>query len=94
MSLEEVRTQIDAIDAQIVELLGARQQLVFQAATYKRNPDEVRAPKRREQMMIRLHDLSLQHGVEPTVVERVYTAMIDEFIELEQRRHQTLTATD
>ncbi|WP_218003401.1 chorismate mutase, partial [Nocardia concava] len=50
MSLEEVRSQIDAIDGRIVELLGARQQLVFQAATYKRNPDEVRAPKRREQM--------------------------------------------
>ncbi|WP_067708804.1 chorismate mutase [Nocardia yamanashiensis] len=92
MSLEEVRTRIDAIDAQIVELLGARQQLVFRAATFKRNPDEVRAPDRRARMMVRLRELAEEHGVAPDLVEQVYTTMIDGFIELEQRRHQALVA--
>lgn len=92
MSLEQVRTEIDAIDAQIVQLLGARQQLVFRAATYKRTPDEVRAPDRRARMMIRLRALAAEHGVAPDLVEQVYTTMIDGFIELEQRRHQALVA--
>ncbi|WP_067821238.1 chorismate mutase [Nocardia inohanensis] len=92
MSLEEVRGEIDAIDARIVELLGARQQLVFRAATFKRDPDEVRAPDRRARMMVRLRELALQHGVEPELIERVYTTMIDGFIEIEQGRHRALTA--
>ncbi|MFE3028333.1 chorismate mutase [Nocardia tengchongensis] len=92
MALEEIRGEIDAIDARIVELLGARQQLVMRAAAFKRNAEEVRAPDRRARMMIRLRELAVRHGVEPALVERVYTTLIDGFIELEQRRHRTLTA--
>ncbi|MGV9665045.1 chorismate mutase [Nocardia niigatensis] len=94
MSLEEVRHRIDEIDARIVELLGARQQLVLRAATFKRNEHEVRAPARRTQMMIRLHDLAIQHAVEPTLVEQVYTTLIDGFIELEQHQHRILTESE
>ncbi|WP_067688378.1 chorismate mutase [Nocardia jejuensis] len=91
MSLEDVRREIDVIDAQIVELLGARQRLVMSAAAFKRNADEVRAPERRERMMRRLRELALRHGVEPALIEQVYTTLIDGFIELEQRRHRSLT---
>ncbi|QLY29654.1 chorismate mutase [Nocardia huaxiensis] len=91
MSLEEVRREIDDIDARIVELLGARQQLVMRAATFKRNEAEVRAPDRRARMMVRLRELAVRHGVDPDLVERVYNTMIDGFIELEQRRHRALT---
>lgn len=92
MSLEEVRGEIDAIDARIIELLGARQQLVMRAATFKRNEHEVRAPDRRARMMVRLRELAVRHGVEPMLVERVYNTLIDGFIELEQQRHRALTA--
>ncbi|WP_433591806.1 chorismate mutase [Nocardia sp. CA-145437] len=92
MSLEEVRGEIDAIDAQIIELLGARQQLVMRAATFKRDEHEVRAPDRRGRMMVRLRKLAVRHGVDPTLVERVYNTLIDGFIELEQQRHRALTA--
>ncbi|WP_433668372.1 chorismate mutase [Nocardia sp. CA-136227] len=92
MSLEEVRGEIDAIDARIIELLGARQQLVMRAATFKRNEHEVRAPDRRVRMMVRLRELAVRHGVEPTLVERVYNTLIDGFIELEQQRHRALIA--
>ncbi|WP_405140239.1 chorismate mutase [Nocardia sp. NBC_01388] len=91
MSLQEVRGQIDAIDARIVELLGARQQLVLRAAVFKRNEDEVRAPARRAQMMVRLRELAVEHAVEPLLVEQVYTTLIDGFIEIEQRRHTAHT---
>ncbi|WP_458687151.1 chorismate mutase [Nocardia tengchongensis] len=93
MALEEIRGEIDAIDARIVELLGARQQLVFRAATFKRNAEEVQAPDRRARMMVRLNELATTHGVEPELVERVYTTLIDGFIELEQRRHEAITAS-
>ncbi|GAB2540815.1 chorismate mutase [Nocardia heshunensis] len=94
MSLEEIRREIDGIDARIVELLGARQQLVIRAAAFKRNEEEVRAPQRRAQMMDRLRGLAVQNGADPDIVERAYTTLIDGFIELEQRRHRSLTTSE
>lgn len=94
MSLAEIRREIDGIDARIVELLGARQELVMRAAAFKRNEEEVRAPDRRARMMERLRELAVRNGVEPDIVERTYTTLIDGFIELEQRRHRSLTASE
>ncbi|MCY9785593.1 chorismate mutase [Nocardiopsis sp. EMB25] len=87
MSLSEVRSQIDAIDGRIVRLLAARQVLVKQAAAYKGDGDAVRAPDRRAAMMTRLRELAVTEGVAPEVVERVYTEMIDAFIDLELSEH-------
>jgi len=88
VSLAEVRAQIDQLDDQIVALLAQRQRLVNQAAGYKRDETAVRAPDRREQMMKRLRTRSIDEGVDPQVVARVYTAMIDAFIDLEMVVHR------
>lgn len=88
MSLDEVRQQIDQLDDQIVALLAQRQQQVIRAASYKTDASQVRAPDRRARMMARLNDRAVAQGVEPEVVARVYTAMIDAFIELELREHR------
>jgi isochorismate pyruvate lyase len=88
VSLAEVRAQIDRIDDRIVALLAERQQLVRQAGTYKAEEAAVRAPDRRASMMQRLRRRSIEEGVSPEVVARVYTAMIDGFIELEMAQHR------
>ncbi|PZS37994.1 MAG: chorismate mutase [Pseudonocardiales bacterium] len=90
MSLAEVRAQIDRLDDQIVVLLARRQQRVKQAATYKRDETAVRAPDRRVQMMRRLRERAVEEGVHPEVVERVYTAMVDAFIQLELREYKAI----
>jgi enamine deaminase RidA (YjgF/YER057c/UK114 family)/chorismate mutase len=91
VSLDDVRREIDSLDDQIVALLAQRQQQVIRAAEYKSSSAEVRAPRRRAQMMHRLHTRAIELGVDPEVVTKVYTAMIDGFIELEQREHRALT---
>lgn len=87
MSLSEVRAHIDQLDDQIVALLALREQQVKQAAAYKTNEASVRASDRRTQMMQRLEGRAVQEGVNPEIVERVYTAMVDAFIDLELREH-------
>jgi len=82
-SLEEVRTQIDALDREIVTLLARRGVYVKQAARFKTSADTVRAPKRVEQVIIKVTDLADELGASPIIVERVYRAMIAGFIDAE-----------
>lgn len=86
-SLEEVRAQIDGIDRQIVSLLAERGAYVRQAARFKKNADEVRAPQRAEQVIAKVTALAAELGADPDVTERVYRAMIAAFIEAELAEH-------
>lgn len=85
MSLSEVRAAIDALDDQIVALLAARQAQVKRVVAFKADDAAVRAPDRRAAVMARLRQRALDEGLASDVVDRVYTAMIDAFIELELR---------
>lgn len=86
-SLEQIRAHIDRLDHQIVALLAERGGYVKQAARFKKTPEEVRAPQRVEQVIIRVTDLADQLGASPVVVERVYRAMISAFIDAELAAH-------
>ena len=87
MSLIALRAEIDAIDDQLVELLAQRQQLVQGAAAFKRDADEVRGADRRRLIMERLRRRAADEGLDPQVVDVVWTAMIDVFVALELSEH-------
>lgn len=89
-SLETVRSQIDRIDRQLVTLLAERGAFVAQAARFKRTAEEVRAPQRVEQVIVRVRGLALELGANAEVTESVYRAMIAAFIQLEFREHAAL----
>jgi isochorismate pyruvate lyase len=72
-----------------VDLLAERQKYVISAAQYKADEDAVRAPDRRRSMMERLNKRAVAAGVNAEVVERVYVAMIDAFIDVELRKHRS-----
>jgi isochorismate pyruvate lyase len=71
-SIEEVRAHIDRIDHQIVALIAERGDYVRQAARFKRNTDDVKAPQRVEQVISKVRDLSRKLGANLTVTEQVY----------------------
>jgi isochorismate pyruvate lyase len=89
-SLEEVRTQIDRLDRQIVALLAERGAYVKQAARFKKTTDDVRAPGRVERVIEKVTSLAGELGANAGVVERVYRAMIGAFIEAELEEHAAL----
>lgn len=91
-SIEEVRTNIDRIDRQIVSLLAERGGFVKQAASFKKTTDDVKAPQRVEQVIAKVTSLSLELGANPAVTEQVYRAMISAFINTELAEHKTLNA--
>ncbi|KRP44943.1 isochorismate pyruvate lyase [Pseudomonas libanensis] len=89
-TLEEVRENIDRLDQQIVILLAERGHFVSQAARFKKDTDEVKAPQRVEQVVAKVRALSEIVGANPEVTEQVYRAMIAAFIQQELAEHTAL----
>ena len=82
-SLEEVRTQIDLVDDQILELISQRSHYIRQAAGFKNSVDEVKAEDRIDYIMQRLRHKAIQLEVSPNMVTDLYKIMIDEMVETE-----------
>lgn len=89
-SIDEVRTNIDRIDRQIVALIAERGGYVKQAARFKKTTDDVKAPQRVEQVISKVSALSQELGASPSVTEQVYRAMINGFINAELIEHASL----
>ncbi|MDY7068802.1 Isochorismate pyruvate lyase [Pseudomonas extremaustralis] len=93
-TLEEVRSNIDRLDQQIVSLLAERGHYVSQAARFKKDTDGVKAPQRVEQVISKVRNLSQTVGANPDVTEQVYRAMIAAFIQQELAEHAELAGVD
>lgn len=89
-SLEQVRSNIDHLDRQLLALIAARGAYVAQAAQFKRNLAEVAAPQRVEQVVAALKRLAPDYGADPAVVEATWRAMIGAFITAETEAHSAL----
>ena len=88
--LNEVRENIDRIDKQIVRLIGERSNFVKQAANFKRDSNEVKAPQRVEMVIIKVRKLAEEYNVSPDIVEDIYRNMINAFINFELKEHESL----
>ncbi|NJD75541.1 MAG: chorismate mutase [Candidatus Methanoperedens sp.] len=86
-SIGEVRENIDSIDREIVRLISERSRYVKQAARFKKNTDDVRAPKRVEEVIVKVRTLATGREIDPDIVEKVYRTMIACFIECEMNEH-------
>ncbi len=82
-SLEAARAHIDRLDRDFVALLAERGGYVKQATRFMKNGDEVRAPRRVEQVIARVTSLAAELGANPVVVDALYRAMIAAIIEVE-----------
>lgn len=89
VSLDQVRSRIDAIDRQIVDLLGQRQACVMAAGLLKKDEQSVRAPARVEQVIAKVRTLAADAEVSPDVVDQTYRALIAGFIDLELEAHRS-----
>ena len=82
-SLVDVRAHLDRIDQEVVAKLAERGAYVRQAARFKRDEAEARAPERVEQVIERVRELAEPWGLSPDLAERVYRTMIAAFVEQE-----------
>lgn len=82
-SLEEVRSNIDKIDNQIVKLIAERSTFVKQAARFKKDSEGIKAPQRVDAIIQKVRALADEYSVSADLVESLYRQMIAGFISME-----------
>ncbi|MDO5157014.1 MAG: chorismate mutase [Eubacteriales bacterium] len=82
-SLEEVRSNIDRIDSEIIKLIAERGTYVAQASAFKKNEDGVRDTSRVEKVIEKVRQKAQECGADPDMVEALYREMISRFVNME-----------
>ncbi|MDY7101526.1 MAG: chorismate mutase [Actinomycetota bacterium] len=90
-SLDDVRAAIDDLNRELVRLLARRGAWVERAAAFKTDEAHVRAPDRVKRIIDDMTTYAGEVGADPTVTERVFTAMIEAFIDAELATHRRLS---
>lgn len=85
-TLEELRTEIDRLDAILVPIFLERVQYIYQSGgRIKNERAQVPALDRVERQIVKLRELATQNGGDPQFIEHLYRAIIHEFTEEEHR---------
>jgi len=86
-NLAQVRDRIDALDREIVGLLVQRGEYVLQAAGFKRDELQVRAPDRAAAVIANAGRMAAAAGGDRAVVERIYREIVAVFTDAELAHH-------
>ncbi len=78
LSIEDVRSEIDRIDEEIVFMLAERLQYVREIVKYKK-PDKtsITARERYDMVIANRGELARQHGLSGEAIEKVYRVLLD-----------------
>jgi isochorismate pyruvate lyase len=86
--MDEVRAEIDRIDAALVDLIGERFTFVDRAWQLKQSPAEARVPWRIQQVIDRVRARAVDNGLPPELAEALWRQMIGWFIQYEEEKLQ------
>ena len=89
-SLDEIRSNIDEIDKEIVVLLCKRGELVKHAARFKPHPSNVKDLKRLEQIIEKVTSYAKEVNFDSFTIENIYRNMIEQYIQLEMKTYSDL----
>jgi len=87
-NMEEVRAEIDRVDAALVDLIGERFTYVDRAWQLKQSPAEARVPWRIQQVIDRVRARAAANGIPPELAEALWRQMIGWFIQYEEEKLQ------
>jgi isochorismate pyruvate lyase len=85
-NMEEVRAEIDRIDAGLVDLIGERFTYVDRAWQLKLSPAEASVPWRIQQVIDRVRARAQEQGLPPELAEALWRQMIGWFILYEEEK--------
>lgn len=83
-SLEEVRTNIDRIDDEIIKLIAERGTFVVQASSFKKDEESVKDAERVEKVIAKVRSKAKEYGADLDMAEALYREMISRFEDIER----------
>ncbi len=86
-TLEEVRSNIDRIDDEIIKLIAERGTYVVQASNFKKSEDGVKDNARVEKVILKVREKARLYGANQDMVETLYREMISRFIGMEMKAY-------
>jgi len=85
-TMTEVRAAIDALDRQLVALLGQRLALIRRASELKTGPDQARVPWRIEDVVAKVRAEAFANGFDAGIAEAIWRDMMEHCIRFEETR--------
>jgi len=86
--MEDIRTEIDKMDQDIITILGKRFEYVKAASKFKTSQTSVRAPERFNAMLEQRRIWASSQGLSPDVIEKMYRDLVNHFINEEMSKWQ------
>jgi isochorismate pyruvate lyase len=84
-SINEIRSEIDNLDKQIIDLLGQRYLYVQEIVNFKSNENDVLAHERYKAVLQERRKWAEENGLNPDVIENAYKILIAYFIDEQMR---------
>jgi isochorismate pyruvate lyase len=85
-NMEQVRAEIDRVDAALLDLVAERFGYVERAWQLKTRPEEATVPWRIQQVIDRVRARATQRGISPELAEAMWRQMIGWFIQYEEEK--------
>ena len=77
-NLEDVRAAVNAIDRDIVKLLGKRAKYAMAALRFKTDVSQVADPAHRKRLFAQRREWAAAQGVNAKMVQAIFQAIVDE----------------
>jgi isochorismate pyruvate lyase len=85
-TMEQVRAEIDRLDAALLDLVAERFGYVERAWQLKTRPEEATVPWRIQQVIDRVRARAGERGIPPELAEALWRQMIGWFIQYEEEK--------
>jgi len=84
-SIHDIRNEIDAIDEQVIEMIGKRLQYVKGIVRFKKDEEDILARKRYGEVLVARREWAVKQGIDPDVIESMYKSLIAYFIKVQKK---------
>ena len=89
INIQEIRTEIDEIDRQVIASFAKRFAYVKAASKFKTDADSVKAEERFAAMLEQRRTWAQEDGLNPDVIEKLYQDLVNYFIAEELNHWQS-----
>ena len=87
-SMAEIRADVEALDREIIRLLGRRLQYVRSAVRFKPDERSIRHPDHWERFFALRRDWAAEEGYDPGVIDDIYRRLYEYTVEVQLGIHR------